>query len=199
VSAELVEQYAFIHSKQKYGAAGLQKAHYILSHLYRVKPQSVIDYGCGRSRLPDLLRYLGVPKVTCYDPAIPAYAARPDAKHDLLISVDVMEHLPEDEVDGVLSDMASLGTYATIVINTRLAKTILPDGRNAHLTVRPASWWLESLKRHWPEAEQIAMTPTYQAAFKTWPTTWAQVPAIAISRSWHRQMRRVYQRAVDQS
>ena len=199
MSAELIQQYAHIHSKRNYGAAGLQKAHFILSHMYRVKPQSVIDYGCGRSRLPDLLKYLGVPKVTRYDPAIPAYSARPEAKHDLLISVDVMEHLPEDEVDGVLSDMMSLGRNAVLVINTRLAKTILPDGRNAHLTVRPAIWWLKTLKRHWPETEQIVMTPSYQAAFKTWPTPWLQIPAIALSRNWHRRMRDVYKKAVDES
>lgn len=196
MSEELIKQYAEIHSSQMYGQGGMKKAHYILSQLYRVKCDSVIDYGCGRSKLPELLVQLGIPSVTRYDPAIPEYSAKPIERHDVLISLDVLEHLPEEEIDDALADMKRLSRHAIFVINTRLAKTILPDGRNAHLTVKPAEWWLAKLQQHWPEAERFRMEPSYQAAFKSWKTSRLESLIILGSKQWHRTNRNNYYRKV---
>jgi len=38
---------------------------------------------------------------------------------------------------------------AFLVIATRPAAKKLADGRNAHLIVEPASWWLPRLTSHW--------------------------------------------------
>ncbi len=197
VSAELIDFYKTPHETGRYGQSSLNKCHYILPHIETVKPNSVIDYGCGRSRLVDLIQHLGVPNVAHYDPAIPAYAEKPPSQFDLLISVDVLEHIPEDELDAILSDMAGLGRNAILVINTRLARTILPDGRNAHLTVRPALWWRQTLSRYWADVEQITMHPAHQVAFKTWPTRWAHFPRIVFSRQWHKRNRKFYQQAIE--
>jgi hypothetical protein len=35
------------------------------------------------------------------------------------------------------------GKAAYLVISTRDANATLPDGRNAHLIVRPAPWWID--------------------------------------------------------
>jgi hypothetical protein len=46
----------------------------------------------------------------------------------------------------VLAHLAALaGKALYLVIATRPANAVLPDGRNAHLLVRSADWWLERL------------------------------------------------------
>jgi hypothetical protein len=42
--------------------------------------------------------------------------------------------------------LARRGAY--LVIATRPARELLPDGRNAHLIIQPPEWWVEQLKKY---------------------------------------------------
>jgi hypothetical protein len=49
-----------------------------------------------------------------------------------------------------MSDLRDLAKRAVfLVVATRPAKKVLADGRNAHLIVEPASWWLPKIMDRW--------------------------------------------------
>jgi hypothetical protein len=164
---DLIEQYRQMHRERAYGATSVKKAPYILPYVQLLKARTVIDYGCGQSSLAELISERCGAKVTRYDPGLPAYDERPNGRFDLLINIDVLEHVPEDAVDGVIAEMATLSDKAIIIIDTRLAATTLSDGRNAHLTLRPPRWWKGRLARHYPDARRI-WVQRRPASFVTW-------------------------------
>ncbi|HJU33470.1 MAG TPA: methyltransferase domain-containing protein [Hyphomicrobiaceae bacterium] len=165
--AYLTDQYRQIHSTRVYGASSAKKAPYILPYVRMLDARSAIDYGCGQSALADIIAERCGARVARYDPAIPAYDRLPSGRFDVLINVDVLEHLPEEEIDDTLAAMSSLSDNAVIVIDTRLASTTLPDGRNAHLTLRPPEWWRRRLQRHYAEVRHI-WVKRRPASFVTW-------------------------------
>lgn len=102
--------------------------------------KSVLDYGCGKGRLKAALGDI----VREYDPAIPGKDAPPE-RADLVVCTDVLEHIEPERLDSVLEHIRQLGAFAYFVIATRPADKNLPDGRNAHLIVKDADWWKETL------------------------------------------------------
>jgi hypothetical protein len=168
---DLIEQYRQIHAAGAYGTTSVKNLRFLRPEIRLLRPRSIIDYGCGQSRLLDVLD-LGYPvELIRYDPAIPEWSEKPKAAADLLINVDVLEHIEEADLDAVMADMASLCRHAIIIIDTRPAAAVLPDGRNAHVTVRPGAWWRERLSRHFPTLLPMATARHSRAGFKTWPRT----------------------------
>jgi Methyltransferase domain len=165
----LIEQYRQIHASRVYGDSSVKNVRFVRADIQLLQPRSILDYGCGQSRLLEALQ-LGWPaQLLRYDPAIPRWARRPQAPADLLINIDVLEHVEEHDLDGVLADMAALGRDALIIVDTKPASAVLPDGRNAHVTVRPHAWWAERLARHFPQLYPLATVRRSRAGFKTWP------------------------------
>jgi len=116
--------------------------------------KSILDYGCGKGELFKSIS----PKVmlsitTCeYDPAIPGKEYIRYPKFDMVCCLDVLEHIEPEHLQDVLDDLAShTGKLGYFVISCRKAKHILPDGRNAHLIVKPPKWWDEVIKAHFPK------------------------------------------------
>jgi hypothetical protein len=111
--------------------------------LARLVSHDVLDYGCGKRLLE---AGLGFPTRN-YDPGIPGLDARPDPA-DVVVCLDVLEHIEPELLDEVLADLARVtrrAGYFTVSV-TPATKT-LPDGRNAHLIVQPREWWEERLSR----------------------------------------------------
>lgn len=186
-----LDQYRIVHAAgSDYGSTSIKRAPYILPHVRALKPRSVIDYGCGTSELWSMIKDCGVPLVHRYDPGIPSLSERP-APADLLVNVDVLEHIPEHDLDRVISDMASLASRAVIIVDHHKAKTILPDGSNAHATIRPADWWHERLAKHYPHVERINGVRRRPASFRTWPLTQRQSWAVGLSIARYRVLRLV--------
>lgn len=177
---DLIDQYRELHRTRVYGASSARFAPYLFPHIQDLAPHSVVDFGCGQSVLPDLVKASGVPDVTRYDPAVPAYAKRPGGPFDLLISVDVLEHIPEADLDGVLADMASLAPHAMLIIDIKPAKNMLPNGDNAHATIKPPEWWAQKLRPHYPYLETFYAYPSRRARFKTWRTAPTRRARIAL-------------------
>jgi len=105
------------------------------------KTQSVLDYGCGKASLSLHLPFT----ITSYDPAITKFAEEPEPA-DVVVCVDVMEHVEEPYVDVVLDHLKQL-TRKVMLLHIALipAKKQLPDGRNAHITLKPVEWWKEKI------------------------------------------------------
>lgn len=119
----------------------------------------ILDYGSGKGQqyqarnivLPDvpgqwpsIQAYWGVDEITCYDPAYPAYSDLPRGAFDGVISTDVLEHCPEEDLPWIVDEIFSYArkfVYANVACYP--AKKRLPTGENAHCTIRPYEWWAE--------------------------------------------------------
>jgi len=168
LGSDLIEQYRQIHASSVYGAPAHRLLRFVRPQVLLLRPKSILDYGCGQSELLTALA-LGYPaELFWYDPAIPSIASPPATQVDLVLNTDVLEHIPEADLGNVVSHMASLGRDALIFVDTRPARTILPNGENAHCTVRSAEWWADFLRQFFPTLEPIRLLSRRRAVFRTW-------------------------------
>ena len=167
-SQDHLEQYRQIHATREWGNTSVKNLRFLRPEIRLLKPASILDYGCGQSRFLEALGFGPAVRLQRYDPAIPDYATPPEGKADLLINVDVLEHIPEEDLDDVLTHMASLCRNAIIVIDTKPAGLTLPNGQNAHCTLHPHAWWQERLSHFFPVVVPIRAARRSRAAFRTW-------------------------------
>jgi hypothetical protein len=68
----------------------------------------------------------------------------PQQKFDGVISTDVLEHCPEEDLPWILDEIFGYAA-AFVYLNVACfaARKTLPNGENAHVTVRPGEWWHE--------------------------------------------------------
>lgn len=101
----------------------------------------ILDYGCGP--LGGLAKHYGQ-GVVAYDPFVEKFAADP-WKQDFttFFSCDVMEHLTLEQLHQLMRRLCKVEKirFLFIVLSTRPANKLLPNGLNAHLTIRTAQWW----------------------------------------------------------
>lgn len=134
------EANAHLHATTNFGTTAPRFERSIRAMASRYKAVSFLDYGSGGNRWVE--RMFPKAAVQSYDPAIPDLA-NPAAPADMLVSCDVLEHIEPELLANVLHDMRRCTRMcAFVTIATRPAKKTLPDGRNAHLIVMPAEWWL---------------------------------------------------------
>lgn len=170
MSATLIDQYRQLHEQRPDYGSGRDDAH-IAAVIQgemgeRLKDvRSALDYGCGKSRL---LEKLFPPHETAwgpaerqppvvmqrYDPAIPELSMKHDwagrCTFDLIVCNDVLEHIPEDELPTVLSEIQdATGGKVFFTIHCGPASNRLPNGENCHCTVHTALWWLNLLGGYW--------------------------------------------------
>lgn len=143
----------------------------ILNHVVSIRKlltetesHTMLDFGCGRGEAykspHKLYKQLGLPRhaVTLYDPAFMPTSALPTGKYDLVVASDVLEHIPEHEIDEFVARLfgyAKKAVWASVCC--RPAKKTFPDGRNLHVTVKPFDWWVEVFKRQDPEIHSVLM------------------------------------------
>ena len=134
--------------KGPYGASG----HYWLGHVAELCDmmdcRSVLDYGAGKATLGPYLKRLGI-KYAAYDPA--TFPKKPEGTFDLVVCLDVLEHVEEDCIEAVMDEIHAYADKAYFaVVSTRPSSKSLSDGRNAHITERPYEWWRDNhLRRGW--------------------------------------------------
>lgn len=114
--------------------------------------RTLLDYGSGKG-----YQYLsrrvheawGGILPTCYDVGVRQISRRPEGTFDGVICTDVMEHVAPADVDRILADVLGFADkFAFFAIACRKAKKRLPDGRNAHLTVKEPAFWDARLAAH---------------------------------------------------
>lgn len=132
------------------GNYGLTARHYgptVLQLLEASGARTLLDYGCGSHRsllmgmeVPSGVRYAG------YDPAVPQHAGRPEPA-ELVVCIDVLEHIEHECLDNVLDELRDLCTgFGFFTIHSGAAGKFLADGRNAHLIQEGPSWWLPRIE-----------------------------------------------------
>lgn len=136
-----------LHATGKYGTASLQYGEIVSQLVEATGSKTLLDYGCGSMRnltkvLDCDVQYLG------YDPAVPQFSHKETS--DLVVCIDVLEHIEPDLLDNVLDDLLMLtGKWGFFTVHTGPAVKTLSDGRNAHLIQKPASWWLPKFMQRW--------------------------------------------------
>lgn len=156
ISPEYAEMNRQLHAAlPDYGTAGHIQAKYVI-HLCRKYGQKVVlDYGCGKGTLKPAVAGLA-PEITVleFDPAIAGKDVLPSQSVDLIVALDVMEHIEPQHLGAVLQAMKDLKPKSVFLgISTHPANKILPDGRNAHLIVEPPEWWLAQLAPYFTTIE----------------------------------------------
>ncbi len=119
--------------------------------------RSVLDYGAGKASFytapmfpsadgggkVDIRSYWGVDEIRLYDPGYEPLSKLPlGEKFDAVICTDVMEHIPEEDLDWVIDELYSFANkmvYACIA--TYPAGKTFPNGENVHVTLKDAQWW----------------------------------------------------------
>lgn len=165
--ADLIEQYRLLHEREpSYGRSSDKNLKYIRPFVRQIRPKSILDYGCGKSRMVDRL---GVPKVYRYDPALPEYSVLPVDRVDMVVCTDVLEHVPEDDLDRVLAEIRGLSDQCFFIIALVEANETLPCGINAHVTIRGRGWWLWRLLQFWGRVSAVDERDEDKwVHFKTW-------------------------------
>lgn len=149
------ELYKQIHKKKKYGISGDR----LVPELRKLIPtgcKSLLDYGAGQSNTAALLgKELSIPTLYAYDACVEGRNVKPEGRFDVVICTDVLEHIPEDELDELLQDIGEYSDKAIFVVSLVKAGEILPNGENAHCTVKPESWWIEKIKDVFPDIHKV--------------------------------------------
>lgn len=134
----------------------LENAATIRDLVVRSGSGSLLDYGCGKGQayqltdieLPDgekaksLKAYWGIDRIRCYDPGYEPFSVLPTERFDAVICIDVLEHITAPDLPWVLDELfgyADRFVYANVACYP--AKKQLPNGQNAHCTVRSPDWW----------------------------------------------------------
>ncbi|MBV9851004.1 MAG: class I SAM-dependent methyltransferase [Armatimonadetes bacterium] len=106
---------------------------HLICHLFGGTPSlSILDYGGGNGRTAALLREAGFRDVDTYDPFVPAHAAKPARRYDLVISIEVLEHSPQPRA--TLEEMDSLVAPDGLILFSTLLQ-------GADLETCGMNWW----------------------------------------------------------
>lgn len=128
-----------------------------------INPQSVLDAGCAKGYLVQILRQSGV---DAYGIDVSEYAISqapenvkeyvqqgliqelpyPNNSFDVVICCDVMEHIPGSEVGKVFSEFSRVcKKYIVLLV---LTEHISWDIDKSHITIKPKCWWEGKLSNY---------------------------------------------------
>ena len=172
MSKKHIELYKQYHHKHKnYGSGGALKFYlkHIVDLVRDTKSKTLLDYGCGKAEgyfkynhhehwgiMPEL-----------YDPAIIQFSRLPDGPFDGVISLDVLEHIPEEEVPQTIKDIFDRANkFVFLGIDTSPAQTVLSNGENAHCTLKSLRWWTDMVKEHGKKIYTHIMTNGQDSGYK---------------------------------
>jgi ubiquinone/menaquinone biosynthesis C-methylase UbiE len=128
--------------------------------ILKSNPSTILDVGCGLGSVVNILRdrwkcaaygidFADVLKTIWIKP----YFSIADAKDlpfanksfDLVFSSDFFEHLKEEDIDSVLTEMKRVGNKTITFVAESLGKDLTEDQRKFHQTHKPMDWWKNKL------------------------------------------------------
>jgi hypothetical protein len=124
--------------------------------------KTLLDYGSGAGdawKQPHRMhRELSMRwfDITLYDPAFPEHDEKPHGLFDGVLCSDVLEHIPEQDVDAVVAELfAHARMFVWASVCCRPAKKSFPDGTNLHCTLYPIEWWHALFERLAPRDRDV--------------------------------------------
>lgn len=148
-------------SERHWGTSSYNHIERVANLVIKYQYESMLDVGCGKGVLIEGMK-ANCPelKVQGYDPAVPKFNTLPEGRFDLVTCTDVLEHIEPEHLDAFLDLLVAKTKFqAYLVISLVPAKQLLSDGRNAHLIVQPAEWWLKKLVEKYGFVQTSEMTP----------------------------------------
>lgn len=133
-----------------YGTHGRQYARSVVDMCEANGLKTVLDFGCGKGTLKTAIAEIA-PQIAVaeYDPAIAGKDTLPKGPFDLVVCTDVLEHVEPGRLDNVLATIHKMAARGVLLeACVKRSSQTLPDGRNAHLIVQPAEWWIEKISVH---------------------------------------------------
>lgn len=144
-----------LHAEGNYGVSGhlyLPTIFYGISQLAKRHDKvRVLDYGSASGKtLQTVAEKFWLPpnvESVCYDPFVDEYSSEPPVA-DFVICTDVLEHVEPECTKAVLDHLCALtGKIGFFSVALKEANKHLSDGRNAHINLRTAEWWMKEIKR----------------------------------------------------
>lgn len=156
MNKKLIEQYKLLYEiKPTYGASSQKIFDKVLEVIKEYNPKSILDYGCGRSALIDMIYASTNIAVYRYDPVFAEYNKLPTTKVDFVICTDVLQHIPENELDENLKEIASAGDVCYFKIKCCDHPTTFPNGEPTNCTVHDKYWWNNILKKFYKSIKEL--------------------------------------------
>ena len=134
------------------GLSTISFAEILKKIILKNKCKTLFDYGSGKGdryfkhsefagkTFPPLKEYWNV-EASLYDPGIMPVKPK-NKKFDIVISIDVLEHIPFEDLNWVINEIFE---YAKDIVFLNIAcypaKALLPNGKNAHVSVFDPWWW----------------------------------------------------------
>jgi predicted TPR repeat methyltransferase len=153
--SDYIDQYKKFYSEQGgYGNADpvMRAAEAIGKYLKQYECKTLLDYGCGgglQYSEHNLDKVWGIEELYCYDPGVQMFIEPPTKGYDAVINTDVLEHIPEEHVYDIIQDIYQYAEkFVYFSIATLPAKAILPNGQNAHCTLKTHKQWCEIISRY---------------------------------------------------
>ena len=121
---------------------------------------SMIDYGCGKGNfyrnafnledklIPPLRKFWDI-DIKLYDPCYEKYSKfTKDETFDLTICIDVLEHVPETDIEWILERFSKISKkFIFINVACYEAIALLPNGKNAHINIQKPNWWSNKIEK----------------------------------------------------
>ncbi len=123
---------------------------------------SLLDYGCGKARTYDqadlslpsgkkingVRDYWGVNDIRFYDPGYEEHSELPTTMFDCVVSTDVLEHCPEEDLEWIVNEIFGFSRkFVLCTVALYAANKSLPNGENAHVTVKSIGWWVDLFEK----------------------------------------------------
>ncbi len=141
--------------------------------------KDVLDFGCGTGSLKvhlTRLQQTGVLRegitIHEYDPSRSDVDKLPTRTFDLIISLDVLEHVEPEELSNTLQWMAEHAPrqYHHIDCNDGGGNK-LPDGRDVHLIIEPPDWWYDRFAQEFHDYKFMEVHVHHLRRRKRFPRT----------------------------
>ena len=159
---KLTEDYKSIHisgtanrsAKDTYnGLSTINFADIIKKIIKKNNCKTLFDYGSGKGdryynksflgekEYPPLKDFWGI-KETLFDPGVPFPKPKENESFDIVISIDVLEHIPYQDLGWVIEEIFSYSKNIIFLnVACYAASAKLPNGDNAHVSLFDPWWW----------------------------------------------------------
>ena len=165
---DLIDSYKVLHQEEgKFKGISLVPLVPTLMSLIKENDcKTLLDYGCGKAIPYDkdrckevdlrhpIQKLCNLKSFDLYDPAYEKYATLPDKKYDIVVCTDVLEHIAEQDIDYVLTEILSRSKKIVFLnISCQPALKHFKEGKfkgkNVHISVFDPSWWGHKIGNIW--------------------------------------------------
>ena len=165
---DLIDSYKVLHQEEgKFKGISLVPLVPTLMSLVKENDcKTLLDYGCGKAIPYDkdrckevdlrhpIQKLCNLKSFDLYDPAYEKYSKLSKKKYDIVVCTDVLEHIAEQDIDYVLTEILSRSKKIVFLnISCQPALKHFKEGKfkgkNVHISVFDPSWWGHKIGNIW--------------------------------------------------